>query len=272
MISEIIMRALFLILCIISAFETHGMRVIQPIKRETLREIERVGCIMPEDRQIVLDEFRRVRNEELKNESPSIFKSDDSIDYISYRIDERCSATTYLIKTKYKNLLTKSSFLWTMFALYLNIGAMTYERFEEHVATCMSIPYVRESATGLAVEAFIKRLELACQPATDQTKRKKRNKATVERAPDFSVLEAFRDDDFQNVINMNNEWLAHHDDPEYDHGAPMYWFPDLDLKLAGSLQDVMPKLINIAMMYNYPEQQRKAWDILYTWKEYISSK
>ena len=94
----------------------------------------------------------------------------------------------------------------------------------------------------------------------------------AEQTPDFSVLEAFRDDDFQNVINMNNEWLAHHDDPEYDHSAPMYWFPDLDLKLAGSLQNVMPKLINIALMYNYPEQQRNAWDILYTWKEYISSK
>ena len=54
----------------------------------------------------------------------------------------------------------------------------------------MSIPYVRESATGLDVEALIKRLELACKPATDKTKRKKRNKATAEQTPDFSVLES----------------------------------------------------------------------------------
>ena len=255
------MRALFLILCIISAFETHGMRVIQPIKRETLREIERVGCIMPEDRQIVLDEFRRVRNEELKNESPSIFKSDDGIDYISYRIDERCSATTDLIKTKYKNLLTKSSFLWTMFALYLNIGAMTYERFEEHVAMCMSIPYVRESATGLAVEAFIKRLEsihiLEIFERSIYTK-------------DTSVLRIFTDEALASVQLMNNEWLAHNDNPEYDHGAPMFWFADLDNELEFELRRIEPILNKIANQWIPTENRKKARQVLYDWREYLS--
>ena len=149
--------------------------------------------------------------------------------------------------------------------------ATSDDLFETRMHECLTIPYVRESATGLAIEAFIKRLELACQAPDDERKDKKRKKKPIARDPDFSVLEAFRDDDLQNVINMNNEWLEHHDDPEYDHGAPMYWFPDLDHELENAIQNAKPKLINIAMMYNYPKQQRKAWDILYTWKEYISS-
>lgn len=48
---------------------------------------------------------------------------------------------------------------------------------------------------------------------------------------DFSILDAFLPDDFENVVHMNKEWLEHHEDTEYDHGTAMYWFADFDREL-----------------------------------------
>ena len=219
------------------------------------------------DRRLVFNAYRDLKERTMRDHNCSekeIFRWCD---------DTACRNLTWrILENKYKDVLPVTERCYAFLGLEIGINELSTSSFESRIERCMSIPYVRESATGLAVEAFIKRLELACQVEADRKKRNKRKKAVAEQTPDFSVLDAFRDDDFQNVINMNNEWLAHHDDPEYDHGAPMYWFPDLDQALESTIQNVKQQLINIAMMYNYPEQQRKAWNILYTWKEYISSK
>ena len=77
--------------------------------------------------------------------------------------------------------------------------------FKTRMPECLTIPYVRESATGLAVEALVKRLEgihiLEIFERPIYTK-------------DTSVLRIFTDEALASVQLMNNEWLEHHDDPE----------------------------------------------------------
>ena len=230
------------------------MRLIPVETRDSSARFGNSAKLIPqEERKTYLDKFYQLRTSDSQNKQREV------------------KACIKEIKGRYEHSLTLLERVHCVSCIYRVADPLSVpdSYLYEYMQMSMNLPYVRESATGLAVEAFIKRLELACQVAADSNKRKK---AMAERTPDFSVLEAFRDDDFQNVISMNNEWLAHHDDPEYDHGAPMYWFPDLDQALESTIQNVKLQLINIAMMYNYPEQQRNAWDILYTWKEYISSK
>ena len=253
------MRAFFVLLCTLVALDSFSMRIIEQKPFVGVCRTEHVGRIKLEDRILVFDKYQELRETTIKKYKCT---TKNLSNYI--RAEECDDLPWTLLCPKYPGEVIS---IW---CLQLAPMQLEDEEFFQYKQECLSIPYFMESATGLAVEAFIKRLRPVRHVEADRKKRNERNKATVERAPDFSVLEAFRDDDFQNVINMNNEWLAHHDDPEYDHGAPMYWFADLDNELEFELRRIEPILNKIANQWIPTENRKKARQVLYDWREYFS--
>ena len=208
------------------------------------------------DRRLVFNAYRDLKERTMLDHNCSekeIFRWCD---------DTACRNLTWgILENKYKDVLPVTERCYAFLGLEIGINELSTSSFESRIERCMSIPYVRESATGLAVEAFIKRLEsihiLEIFERPIYTK-------------DTSVLRIFTDEALASVQLMNNEWLAHNDNPEYDHGAPMFWFADLDNELEFELRRIEPILNKIANQWIPTENRKKARQVLYDWREYLS--
>ncbi len=246
------MRVIMLTVFVCTVLNAFSMRQIHKSVELWIEQTERVmAYVRPEDRRIILDEIRLWRTRNV-DQFPLYLRQF----YKSVYEPELCSETFFHVDLLFHSLFYKYS--------------TSDKNFETRVAKCMSIPYVRESQTGLAVEALIKRLENALHDQEKPKIKKWSHKNISATKPfDFSILDAFQPDDLDNVVSMNREWRDHHEDPEYDHGAAMYWFTDLDSELESALKDAKSKLVYIGQMYNHPTQQHRAWQILYDWREYF---
>ncbi len=269
---EVAMRAFTVLLCAIFVLNSLCLRKIQHEPKESYACAERVGCILPEDRQIVFDKYREVRAVEWKN--VNISKNAivyDFFENIGASVEIQCRPIVDSMIEKYSDFISVWHARNWFFNLCGYLGSDRPDEFEEYVAKCMSIPYVRESQTGLAVEALIKRLENALHDQEKPKIKKWSHKNISATKPfDFSILDAFQPDDLGNVALMNREWRDHHEDPEYDHGAAKYWFADLDSDLETEIQRVEPILQKIASQWFPTANRQRARNILYDWREYFS--
>ncbi len=185
--------------------------------------------------------------------------------------DEKKQIIDNEVFDRYSDVLTSLQHMSLYFQAINLCSKSNFRQDRIYVELCRAIPYVRESQTGLAVEALIKRLENALHgQEKPKTKNRFRKEKSATKPFDFSILDAFQPDDLENVALMNREWRDHHEDPEYDHGAAKYWFADLDGDLERALKNAKSKLVYIGQMYNHSMQQHRAWQILYDWREYFS--
>ena len=240
------MRVLLTLLYMCTVSVSLGMRLIPIDVRRSSDFLGNSAKLIPlEDRRIYLNNFYELRTTNERNKQR--------------KIDELSNE----MHKKYKDELTFEERINAVECIYrvINVWSVPDSYLDEYMQMSMNLPYVRESATGLAVEALIKRLEnihiLEIFERPIYTK-------------DTSVLRIFIDEALASVQLMNNEWLAHNDNPEYDHGAPMYWFADLDNELEFSLRRIEPILNKIANQWISTENRKKARQVLYDWREYIS--
>ncbi len=256
-------RAFMILLCLQLNAELHAMRQIAKSHEFTFSS--ETMHIRPEDRKLVFDAYRDIKTQIMAEHNCT--ESEIS----RWCTDKDCDIPYILLKDKYEKEVPLVRFWHALSGLTFSACALARPTFEARVAKCMSIPYVRESQTGLAVEALVKRLENALHDQEKPKIKKWSHKNISATKPfDFSILDAFQPDDLENVALMNREWRDHHEDPEYDHGAAKYWFADLDGDLERALKNAKSKLVYIGQMYNHSMQQHRAWQILYDWREYFS--
>ncbi len=237
------MRVIMLTVFVCTVLNVFSMRQIHKSVELWNGETEAVmACVRHEDRRFILDEIKVCRASNVDQ-----FPVDLRQFYKGVYESELCSDTYLYVDLLFHSLFYKYS--------------TSDKNFETRVAKCMSIPYVRESQTGLAVETLIKRLEniriLEIFGKSIYTKK-------------TSVLQIFTQEALDAVRLMNNEWSDHHDDPEYDHGAAKYWFADLDSDLETEIQRVEPILQKIASQWLPTANRQRARNILYDWREYFS--
>ncbi len=246
-------RAFMILLCLQLNAELHAMRQIAKSHEFTFSS--ETMHIRPEDRKLVFDAYRDIKTQIMAEHNCT--ESEIS----RWCTDKDCDIPYILLKDKYEKEVPLVRFWHALSGLTFSACALARPTFEARVAKCMSIPYVRESQTGLAVETLIKRLEniriLEIFGKSIYTKK-------------TSVLQIFTQEALDAVRLMNNEWSDHHDDPEYDHGAAKYWFADLDSDLETEIQRVEPILQKIASQWLPTANRQRARNILYDWREYFS--